>query len=231
MWPNDRRALVSVVRQLRKGIKWAFRRPERRLGIAVCVTLLAVLGALLLTPGRPVALARSSTHSPRVSPSPTVSAPVPSTTTTTLPPAPPPSSSIPPAPASVPATPQATSPPSLAPLSGPPDANCPPDVFTGSGVTCAQWAGAQAWAESPVVECIRQHESGGDYSTNTGNGYSGAYQDMPGTWNGAADAAGLGSYAIGEAYLAPPIVQDVVNYQVFLSGGWGQWSTAAGCGA
>ncbi len=48
---------------------------------------------------------------------------------------------------------------------------------------------------------LRQCESGGNYQDNTGNGYYGAYQFSPGTWN----SLGTG-YA--RADLAPPAVQD-----------------------
>ncbi len=81
---------------------------------------------------------------------------------------------------------------------------------------------AAAWAASPGVACIRDHESGDNYAENTGNGYYGAYQDLLSTWE-AAGGTGLPSNA-------PPAVQDDVNYRIYLSGGWGQWSTAPGCG-
>lgn len=81
---------------------------------------------------------------------------------------------------------------------------------------------AAAWASSPAVVCIRYHESNDNYSTNTGNGYYGAYQDLLSTWQ-AAGGTGLPSNA-------PPAVQDQINYQIWLSGGWGQWSTASECG-
>lgn len=81
---------------------------------------------------------------------------------------------------------------------------------------------AAAWAASPGVVCIRDHESGDNYSTDTGNGYYGAYQDSLSTWD-ASGGTGLPSDA-------PPAVQDQINYQIWLSGGWGQWGTAPGCG-
>jgi hypothetical protein len=81
---------------------------------------------------------------------------------------------------------------------------------------------AAAWAASPGVACIRQHESGDNYSTDTGNGYYGAYQDSLSTWQ-SHGGTGLPNDA-------PPAVQDQINYDIWLTGGWGQWSTAAGCG-
>ena len=81
---------------------------------------------------------------------------------------------------------------------------------------------AAAWAASPGVACIRDHESGDNYGTNTGNGYYGAYQDSLSTWE-SHGGTGLPSDA-------PPAVQDQINYEIFLTGGWGQWGTAPGCG-
>jgi uncharacterized protein YabE (DUF348 family) len=51
------------------------------------------------------------------------------------------------------------------------------------------------------LQKLRQCESGGNYQDNTGNGYYGAYQFSPGTWN----SLGTG-YA--RADMAPPSVQD-----------------------
>ena len=81
---------------------------------------------------------------------------------------------------------------------------------------------AAAWAASPGVACIREHESGDNYSEDTGNGYYGAYQDLLSTWE-SHGGTGLPSDA-------PPAVQDQINYEIFETGGWGQWSTARGCG-
>ena len=90
---------------------------------------------------------------------------------------------------------------------------------------------APAESYSSIWACIRERESGGDYSTNTGNGYSGAYQFLPGTWNAAVTGAGYPQYANGEAWEAPPYVQDAAAQWLQIHSGWGQWSTAAGCGA
>ncbi len=106
-----------------------------------------------------------------------------------------------PPPASVVAAPVATAP------------AAPPDVDVSS---------AAAWAASPGVVCIRERESDGNYAEDSGNGYYGAYQDLLSTWE-ANGGTGLPSGA-------PPAIQDQINYEIFLSGGWGQWSTAPGCG-
>src|SRR5439155_14132373 len=46
-----------------------------------------------------------------------------------------------------------------------------------------------------VWACIRQRESSGNYQANTGNGFYGAYQCTPSTWNEAVRGAGYPQYA------------------------------------
>lgn len=60
------------------------------------------------------------------------------------------------------------------------------------------------------LAAIRQHESGGNYKADSGDGAYGAYQFIPSTWNSEATAAGYGQYANGRADLAPAQVQDAV---------------------
>ncbi|HLG92744.1 MAG TPA: transglycosylase family protein [Acidimicrobiales bacterium] len=62
---------------------------------------------------------------------------------------------------------------------------------------------------------IRQCESGGNYSTNTGNGYYGAYQFSLSTWR-SLGYSGLPSDA-------PPSVQDQAAQQLAARSGFGQW--------
>lgn len=115
-------------------------------------------------------------------------------------------------------TPPVTAPPvAPAPLPTPPVSAPAP-----TPAPAVDSSSAAAWAASPGVACIREHESGDNYSTNTGNGYYGAYQDLLSTWE-SHGGTGLPSDA-------PPAVQDQINYEIWLSGGWGQWSTAGMCG-
>jgi len=67
--------------------------------------------------------------------------------------------------------------------------------------------------------CIREHESGDNYSD--GNG--GAYQFELGTWNALT---GLPSPA--EDY--PPAVQDAAALKLFSQRGWEPWTTRYVCG-
>ncbi len=62
---------------------------------------------------------------------------------------------------------------------------------------------------------LRQCESGGNYSDDTGNGYYGAYQFSLATWHGVG-YSGLPSSA-------PPAVQDQAAQKLQARSGWGQW--------
>jgi hypothetical protein len=82
-----------------------------------------------------------------------------------------------------------------------------------------------AWA------CIRQHESGGNYQRNSRNGYYGAVQWLPSTWNAAVRLIGHPEYANGRADLAPPAVQDEAAVAWQARHGWGPWpATSRACG-
>jgi hypothetical protein len=82
-----------------------------------------------------------------------------------------------------------------------------------------------------VWACIRQRESGGNYQENTGNGYYGAYQFTPSSWNAAVRGAGYSQYANGRADLAPPYVQDAAAVWLQAHAGWGSWPvTSRACG-
>jgi hypothetical protein len=70
-------------------------------------------------------------------------------------------------------------------------------------------AGADVWAR------LRQCESGGNYASNTGNGYYGAYQASHSTWGGYA--------GYSDAHLAPPAVQDEWARALHARRGWQPW--------
>jgi hypothetical protein len=67
--------------------------------------------------------------------------------------------------------------------------------------------------------CIRQHESGGNYSEGGG----GAYQFELGTWEGLT---GLGTPAED----SPAGVQDAAALKLFSERGWTPWTTRYVCG-
>jgi hypothetical protein len=62
---------------------------------------------------------------------------------------------------------------------------------------------------------LRNCEASGDYQTNTGNGYYGAYQFALATW------LGLGETGLPND--APPAVQDAAAYLLYQRDGWHPW--------
>ncbi|HEY3702133.1 MAG TPA: transglycosylase family protein [Acidimicrobiales bacterium] len=66
-----------------------------------------------------------------------------------------------------------------------------------------------------VWGALRACESGGNYSTNTGNGYGGAYQFSQQTWS----AMGMS----GSPSSASPAQQDAAAQKLQSQSGWGQW--------
>ena len=70
-------------------------------------------------------------------------------------------------------------------------------------------------ASSAELAALRNCESGGDYTADTGNGYYGAYQFSADTWH----ALGYG----GLPSDAPPEVQDEAAHRLRARSGWGQW--------
>jgi uncharacterized protein YabE (DUF348 family) len=77
---------------------------------------------------------------------------------------------------------------------------------------------APAVSNGGVWDAIAQCESGGNWSINTGNGYSGGLQFAPGTWTGH----GGGQYA-PSANLATREQQIAIAEKVRASQGWGAW--------
>ena len=72
---------------------------------------------------------------------------------------------------------------------------------------------------APTMAALRHCESGGDYRTNTGNGYYGAYQFEPETWWGL----GYG----GWPHEAAPGVQDEAAITLYERSGWHPWPGCA----
>ena len=79
-------------------------------------------------------------------------------------------------------------------------------------------AAAPAVANGGVWDSIAQCESGGDWSINTGNGYSGGLQFDPGTW-----AAHGGTQYAPDASQATREQQIAVAEKIQASQGWGEW--------
>jgi hypothetical protein len=131
------------------------------------------------------------------------------------PPAPPPASPPEPAPVAPPAPPP---PPLAAHVTHPvvPSPVPAPSPAATPVVTSSSPGGV--WA------CIRSHESGGSYGTNTGNGYYGAYQFTLSTWR-SVGGTGLPSQAA-------PAEQDMRAQILQARSGWSPWpQTSRVCGA
>src|SRR4051812_29486753 len=73
-------------------------------------------------------------------------------------------------------------------------------------------------ASGSTWDRIAQCESGGNWSINTGNGFSGGLQFTPSTWRAYGGAA----YA-SSAYKASRSAQIAVAERVLASQGWGAW--------
>lgn len=76
-----------------------------------------------------------------------------------------------------------------------------------------------SWASSGKSQSVIQCESGGNYSTNTGNGYYGAWQFDKQSW----DANGGGAYA-AYPHQASKAQQDQVAYNYYSRSGWRPWA-------
>lgn len=111
----------------------------------------------------------------------------------------------------------------------------PAPVTTSSlsdGPPPAQQVQAQSnFQDSGIWQCIEQAESNDDPAADTGNGYFGAFQFDPATWDYAVSLIGLGAYANGRADLAPFEVQLAAAQALEAQKGWTPWPyTSAECG-
>lgn len=78
---------------------------------------------------------------------------------------------------------------------------------------------AKMYDNAEAFARLRQCESGGNYATNTGNGYYGAYQFDISTWGG------FGGYTFPSD--APPSVQDDKARQTQAARGWSPWPSCS----
>lgn len=88
----------------------------------------------------------------------------------------------------------------------------PASTSTGGGASAPAVAGGTVWDE--LVQC----EATGDWSANTGNGFSGGLQFTPSTW-----AAFGGTEYAPEAHMASREQQIAVAEKVQAAQGWGAW--------
>ena len=87
---------------------------------------------------------------------------------------------------------------------------------------CAPARGQSADPGDPW-QAVRECESGGDYGLDSGNGYYGAYQFLPETWDEAADGAGRDRWVGRLPNEAPPRVQNAVAEWLRVNSGLHHW--------
>jgi hypothetical protein len=89
------------------------------------------------------------------------------------------------------------------------------------GASASSWPAPPRWWLREAA-CIRAHE--GEWDSNTGNGYYGAYQFVRSTW---ASVGGM-----GYPHLASPAEQTYRAWLVWKrdGGSWREWGTAGQCG-
>ncbi|MGI8778126.1 MAG: transglycosylase family protein [Acidimicrobiales bacterium] len=84
----------------------------------------------------------------------------------------------------------------------------------------ARFRSADVRPSATALAALRSCESGGDYTTDTGNGYYGAYQFALASWQGL----GYGGYPSE----APAAIQDEAVVRLYATSGWSAWP---GCAA
>jgi hypothetical protein len=79
------------------------------------------------------------------------------------------------------------------------------------------------------LSCVRNRESGGNYGiyNSGGSGAAGAYQFMPGTWNGIAASSGRGDLVGVDPARATPADQDAMAQALYAQQGAAPWG--GGC--
>ena len=110
---------------------------------------------------------------------------------------------------------QAAARPSQAPTQGLPVNNGLVNVVRAIVSTAAPATAAPTSTAGGVWQQLRECESSGNYATNTGNGFYGAYQFTLQTWEGLG-LSGLPSQA-------SPQTQDAAAARLQAEAGWGQW--------
>lgn len=110
-----------------------------------------------------------------------------------------------------------------------------PTTTSPSGVGSAPAQQVQArsnFQDSGIWQCIAMAESNDDPAADSGNGYFGAFQFAPATWDYAVTLIGLPQYATGRADEAPFEVQLAAAQALEAQDGWTPWpDTAPECGA
>jgi muramidase (phage lysozyme) len=80
------------------------------------------------------------------------------------------------------------------------------------------------------LSCVRERESGGNYGVYNagGSGAAGAYQFLPGTWNGIAASTGRADLVGVDPAQAAPADQDAMAQALYSQQGSAPWGGACG---
>ena len=114
-------------------------------------------------------------------------------------------------------TPSSTTEPSTTTTTAPPSAPAPPANYTGT-------PGTNPHHDDPFLTCVRQRESGGNYSAVNASGpYLGAYQFLQATWNLSASHAGHANLVGVPANQATAYDQDDIAWTLYQWQGKGPW--------
>jgi len=106
-------------------------------------------------------------------------------------------------------------PPVAPPLPDPPSAVVAPASPAGGG--------GSSHHNDPFLVCTRARESSGNYSINTGNGYYGAYQFLPATWDSVAVHIGRMDLVGVLPSNASPADQDTIAWALYQWQGKAPW--------
>jgi resuscitation-promoting factor RpfA len=90
-------------------------------------------------------------------------------------------------------------------------------AIAGTGIAASAVPAGAATADDFAK--LRQCESGGNYSINTGNGFYGAYQFDLRTWQGLGYS--------GKPSDAPPAMQDDAAHKLYNARGWSPWPSCS----
>lgn len=110
------------------------------------------------------------------------------------------------------------------PAAAPTTAAPPPPPPTAPPTTAAPRPVGGSSSDMAFLACVRQRESGGNYSIDTGNGYYGAYQFAQATWDNTARHAGRGDLVGRKPSQASPGDQDAMALHLLQWVGRSPWA-------
>jgi len=97
-------------------------------------------------------------------------------------------------------------------------------------VRAASTSGGSSSGGGDFLSCVRNRESGGDYSVynSGGSGAAGAYQFMPGTWSSIAGSVGRSDLVGMDPAQAAPADQDAMAAALYAQQGSAPWGGSCG---